>query len=181
MTRLKKWYRITAFLVKEDRFVSIFQDVTQEMEHINALEENEKKLKELADELDTIFNATQDAMFLARVENGEFRYIRNNAAHQRLAGYSIEDIKDKTPNQVLGKELGNIVKAGYRRCVEAKAPTTYEETLPFKAGTRTWLTTVTPVLRDNEVKYLVGSRQDITLQRKAEREGRTLQPSSVNV
>ena len=157
-------------LVKEDRFVSIFQDVTQEMEHINALEENEKKLKELADELDTIFNATQDAMFLARVENGEFRYIRNNAAHQRLAGYSIEDIKDKTPNQVLGKELGNIVKAGYRRCVEAKAPTTYEETLPFKAGTRTWLTTVTPVLRDNEVKYLVGSRQDITLQRKAEKE-----------
>ena len=42
LTRLKKWYRITAFLVKEDRFVSIFQDVTQEMEHINALEENEK-------------------------------------------------------------------------------------------------------------------------------------------
>ena len=25
-------------------------------------------------------------MFLVRVENGEFRYIRNNAAHQELTG-----------------------------------------------------------------------------------------------
>ncbi len=170
LDQLKRWYRITAYQVKEDHFVSIFQDVTLEMERIKALEENEEKLKELARELDTIFNTTQDAMFLARVENGEFHYIRNNAAHQRLAGYSVEDIKDKTPIQLLGKELGEIVKAGYQRCVDAKGPITYEETLPFKAGTRTWLTTVTPILKDGEVKYLVGSRKDITLQRKAERE-----------
>ena len=110
-------------------------------------------------------------MFLARIEDGEFRYIRNNAAHQRLAGYTVEDIKDKTPIQVLGKELGEIVKAGVSAgLLIPKAPTTSEETLPFKAGTRTWLTTVTPVLNNGEVKYLVGSRKDITLQRKAEKE-----------
>ncbi|NLX70185.1 MAG: PAS domain S-box protein [Clostridiales bacterium] len=169
-TLLKRWYKVTAFLVEEDRLISIFQDVTQEMDRIRALEENEVRLKELTGDLDTIFNATQDAMFLARIEDGEFRYIRNNAAHQRLAGYTVEDIKDKTPIQVLGKELGEIVKAGYQRAVDTKAPTTYEETLPFKAGTRTWLTTVTPVLKNGEVKYLVGSRKDITLQRKAEKE-----------
>ena len=75
-----------------------------------------------------------------------------------MAGYSIEDIKDKTPNQVLGKELGNIVKAGYRRCVEAKAPTTYEEHCRLKPAHEPADYSYT-CTEDNEVKYLVGSRQ----------------------
>ena len=120
-------------------------------------------------ELETVFNSTQDAMFLVRVENGEFRYIRNNAAHQELTGYSMEDIKDKTPFEAAGEEIGAIVKAGYQRCVWAKAPVTYEETLPFPAGERTWLTALTPVLENGKVKYLVGSRKDITLQKQAEK------------
>jgi len=72
LDQLKRWYRITAYQVKEDHFVSIFQDVTLEMERIKALEENEEKLKELARELDTIFNTTQDAMFLARWRMASF-------------------------------------------------------------------------------------------------------------
>ena len=52
----------------------------------------------------------------------------------------------------------------------AKAPVTYEETLPFPAGERTWLTALTPVLENGKVKYLVGSRKDITLQKQAEKE-----------
>ena len=48
-------------MVEEDRLISIFQDVTQEMDRIRALEENEVRLKEPTGDLDTIFNATRDA------------------------------------------------------------------------------------------------------------------------
>lgn len=121
-------------------------------------------------ELEIIFNSTQDAMFLVKVENSEFRYIRNNAAHQKLAGFSQEDIRDKTPVEAVGEEMGRILISGYKRCYDAKKPVIYEETLPFPAGTKTWLTSLTPVLENGTVKYLVGSRKDITLQKKAERE-----------
>lgn len=167
---LGRWYKITSFSPQKDHFVTIFQEVTLEMERIKTLEEQEQRIKELTTELETVFNGTQDAMFLVRVENGEFRYIRNNATHQELTGYSMEDIRDKTPLDAVGEEIGTMLKAGYQRCVEAKVPITYEETLPFPAGERTWLTALTPVLENGKVKYLVGSRKDITLQKKAEKE-----------
>lgn len=129
---LGRWYKITAFAPQKGHFITIFQEITSEMERIKTLEEGEQRIRELTTELETVFNSTQDVMFLVRVENGEFRYIRNNAAHQELTGYSMEDIKDKTPFEAAGEEIGAIVKAGYQRCVWAKAPVTYEETLPFR-------------------------------------------------
>jgi diguanylate cyclase (GGDEF)-like protein/PAS domain S-box-containing protein len=167
---LGRWYKVTSFSPQKEHFVTIFQEITLEMERIKTLEEQEQRIRELTTELETVFNGTQDAMFLVKVENGEFRYIRNNAVHQELTGYSMEDIKDKTPLEAAGAEIGTMVKAGYQRCVEAKVPITYEETLPFPAGERTWLTALTPVLENGKVKYLVGSRKDITLQKKAEKE-----------
>jgi PAS domain S-box-containing protein len=120
---------------------------------------------------DIIFNATQDAMFIIEVEeNGNFRYIANNAAHQRLAGFSIDDIKGKTPEEVLGEELGKIVSSGYKKAGEDGEPIEYEETLPFPAGIRTWQVRITPVIVDGKVRYLIGARKDITLQKKAEQE-----------
>ncbi|SHM89328.1 PAS domain S-box-containing protein/diguanylate cyclase (GGDEF) domain-containing protein [Caldanaerovirga acetigignens] len=120
---------------------------------------------------DVIFNATQDAMFIVEVDdNGTFRYLANNAAHQRLAGYSINDIQGKRPEEVLGEELGKIVASGYRKALEAGEPVEYEETLPFPAGVRTWQVRITPVFVNGKVRYLVGARKDITMQKKAERE-----------
>ncbi|HHY39842.1 MAG TPA: PAS domain S-box protein [Syntrophaceticus sp.] len=157
---LGRWYKISAFVPQKDCFVTYYQDITSEMEQI----------KDLTTQLETVFNCTQDAMFIVRVENGEFRYIKNNAAHQKLAGYTLEDLSGKTPIEAAGEEIGRILKSNYQRCVDLKAPITYEETLPFPAGTRTWLTTLTPVIENGLIKYLVGSRKDITVQRQAEKE-----------
>jgi len=157
---LGRWYKISAFVPQKDCFVTYYQDITSEIEQI----------KDLTTQLETVFNCTQDAMFIVRVENGEFRYIKNNAAHQKLAGYTLEDLSGKTPIEAAGEEIGRILKSNYQRCVDLKAPITYEETLPFPAGTRTWLTTLTPVIENGLIKYLVGSRKDITVQRQAEKE-----------
>ncbi|MDN5302947.1 MAG: diguanylate cyclase, partial [Thermoanaerobacteraceae bacterium] len=137
---------------------------------IKILEEQEQRIRELATELETVFNGTQDAMFLVRVENGEFRYIRNNAAHQKLTGFGLEKLQGKTPRELAGEEIGEKVEANYRRCLEARTAITYEETLKLPGGERVWMTSLSPVFENGKVKYLVGSSKDITLQKRAEEE-----------
>ncbi|MGB9975885.1 PAS domain S-box protein [Thermovenabulum sp.] len=167
---LNRYYKITALSPKKYHFVTFFQDITAEMEKIKQLEEQQKIISKLTIELDTIFNSTHDAIFLVKVENGEFRYIRNNKAHQELTGFSLDMIKDKTPVEVAGKELGKILESDYKRCLETGAAITYEETLKMPAGEKVWLTSLTPVFVNGSIKYIVGSRKDITLQKKAEKE-----------
>lgn len=128
------------------------------------------ELEELSRDLNIIFNSTQDAMFLVKVDGNEFRYLRNNISHQRLVGYSFKDIANKTPMELLGPKLGQTLQNSYQKCVDAKVPITYEETLTFPAGTRDWLVSLSPVLDQGEVRYIVGARKDITLQKKAEAE-----------
>ena len=118
---LGRWYKVTAFATDKEHFVTIFQDVTLDVEHTQSLEKQKQEIKELSRDLELIFQTTQDAMFLARVEGGEFRYVRNNIAHQRLIGYSPEDIANKTPIELLGPELGQALKKSYQRCVDTKA------------------------------------------------------------
>ncbi|HKM40047.1 MAG TPA: PAS domain S-box protein [bacterium] len=131
-------------------------------------------LEKLSHELDIIFNSTQDAMFLMKVAGNEFRYLRNNVAHQRLTGYSNENLAGKTPVQLLGPDVGRIMENHYRQCVQAKAPMTYEETMTFPAGTKDWLVSLSPMVEQGEVRYIVVSRKDITRRKKAEAENNKL-------
>jgi PAS domain-containing protein len=123
------WYKITAFSPQKGYFVTLFQKITEEIRQIKKLEDQKEKIEELSTELEMVFNGTQDAMFLVRVEDGEFRYMRNNAAHQKLTGFSLENIKDKTPVELDGKEISEAVNTNYQRCADSKKPMTYEETL----------------------------------------------------
>lgn len=127
-------------------------------------------LEELSRDLDIIFNSTQDAMFLIAVDKGEFRYLRNNRSHQQLTGYSTQDLRGKTPVELLGPELGLTMQKRYQRCVDAMAPVIYEERLTFPAGTKDWLVNLSPVIEQGRVRYIVAVRTDITLRKRAEAE-----------
>ncbi|MFZ5592557.1 MAG: PAS domain S-box protein, partial [Bacillota bacterium] len=141
-----------------------------EVEYIRILAEQKKEIERLTRELEIIFHSTQDAMFLVRVEDdGSFRYLRNNIAHQRATDFSQADLQGKTPGEVVGRELGAVLQANYQRCVDARVPITYEESLTLPAGQRCWLTSLTPVLENGKVQYLVGSRKDITEQKRQEK------------
>ncbi len=166
----RRWYKVTAFSWDKGYFVTYFQDVSEEMERIKILDKQQETIAELSLEMEKVFNGTNDAMFLVKVEDGQFRYLRNNKAHRELTGFTPDMIRDKTPIEVLGEELGKIVEANYRRCLESGETITYEETLPFPAGERVWYTTLTPVVENSTVKYIVGFRKDISLQKKAEKE-----------
>ena len=123
----------------------------------------ERELIRVSGEFEKVFNGTQDAMFLVRVtDSGEFRFIRNNTAHQEKTGLYPELIRDKTPQELLGADMGDSVAANYQRCVEKRGAVSYEETLTLPEGTRFWLTTLTPILEQGVVTHIVGSSADLT-------------------
>ena len=70
-----------------------------------------KKLEKLSRALEIIFNNTHDAMFLVKVEGDEFRFLRNNRTHQSLTGFAAETMAGKTPQELLGSELGGTIEA----------------------------------------------------------------------
>ena len=107
-------------------------------------------------------SGTGRGMFLVGYDGQDFHYIRNNLTHQQLTGYSAEAFVGTTPKQLLGETLGQQVEQNYRRCIDAQASTTYHETLTLPGGTRDWLTNLSPVWQQGKIRYLVGSRTDIT-------------------
>jgi PAS domain S-box-containing protein len=144
------------------------------MKHFEELKRQAKEIDELSADLEMIFNNTQEAMFLVSVEDGEFRYIRFNKTYERYAGIDLKQTKGKTPVEVLGKEVGELVLADYRRCVQKREKITYERTQMTAAGPKTWMTSLTPVITDGVVKYIIGSRMDITELKKTKDENERL-------
>ena len=136
---------------------------------ITDLKETEKEISRLTKEYEKVFNGTQDAMFLIKVlENGAFQYVRNNLAHQNKTGILLEQIMDKSPQELLGKEMGDRVSENYRKCVVAGKSITYEEELNLPGGDYIWLTTLTPIVEEDQVAYIVGSATDITERKRLE-------------
>lgn len=167
---LRKWYKVTALSTQKEYFITYFQDVTVEVENINALEEQKKEITTLSRDLETIFNSTHDAMFLVGVHNDELKYIRNNAAHQRMTGIASSEIAEKSPSELVGRQIGDIIYQNYMKCIDAGKSITYEEKLTLPSGERSWLTSLVPVIENGKATYIVGSSKDITLQKKAEEE-----------
>jgi PAS domain S-box-containing protein len=139
---------------------SIVRDIT-------ARKEAEEEKKRITTEYETVFKSTQECMFLVEVFNDEFRFIRNNLAHQKATGLLLENIRGKTPYELVDNDLADQIVANYQRCVNKKMAITYEETLALPAGERIWLTSLTPVLDDDEVVFIVGSSRDISEEKKA--------------
>ena len=53
---MKRWYKITAFAIDKEHFITVFQDVTKEVELENALGEKESRINDLTTEPDAVFN-----------------------------------------------------------------------------------------------------------------------------
>ena len=117
-------------------------------------------LRTAFDDLESIFNSTHDAMFLAEYQDGTFRYLKSNKVHRQLTG--LREIVGKTPEEVLGKEIGQNIQKSYQQCVDRGTEISFELTQDFGNGPRDWLTKLTPVWTNGKIRYIVGSRTDIT-------------------
>ncbi len=164
------WLTVSTFSPQKEYFVTIIQDITEERSMLNHLAEHKKELKSAYEEVEFIFNSTQDALFLAEYKDGEIYYIRINKAHQKLSGFDYGDVKGKTPTEVWGQEVGVRLRELYLKGIESKEGMTYEEYLDLPDGRRYFLTSLTSIHENESPKYLIGSRKDITDFKKLERE-----------
>ncbi len=163
------WIRCRGLAIRDEngkaiRMLGAHTDITD-------LKETEREILRLTKEYEKVFNGTQDAMFLIEVlENDKFRFIRNNLAHQNRTGILLEQIMNKSPQELLGKELGDFVEKNYQRCVDSRESITYEDELDLSGGDCIWLTTLTPIFEGERVSHIVGSATDITERKKLELE-----------
>ncbi len=163
------WYEITVYSDQEDYFAALFHNISEK-------KKTEELLAKKFNEYETVFEGTQSAMFLVEVVDSKtFRYIRSNRVQQQLTGLSQELLQGKTPQELLGPELGKQIARRYSQCLQTGLPITYEETLSLPGGAKTWHTTLTPFRSNkNRITHIIGSGEDITERRKAEEKIRYL-------
>ena len=139
----------------------------------------ERESRRLKEEYETVFETARDGIFLVDVVHEDddirFEFRRLNPAHEAISGMTTEEIRGKTPREVLGEEVGAKVAANYRRCVEAEEPIAYNEVLEMPARPVHWRTKLGPVMADGDVTQIVGIARDITERKEREEELRTLQ------
>lgn len=152
------FYKVTVTYPDPQNLVIIFDEVTDLVNELNTAKETNEKL---AKEIELFFESTQDGLFLVAYKDGNFRYIKNNAVHQRITGLR-DSLFGKTPVEVLGEKVGASLRKGYERCISSGEIVMYEETVEFPGGTRDWLVHLTPVKENGQITYLIGSRLDIT-------------------
>jgi PAS domain S-box-containing protein len=112
---------------------------------------------------DTIFEHTQDALFLVNVANDETFTIQTiNRAYEELTSLSRETLRNKTPRELLGDDQGAAVEARYQECVQKQAPIEYDEQLTIGGEMKYWHTRLTPIIEEDIVVQLVGATRDIT-------------------
>ena len=89
----------------------------------NLQSENER----LLEEYETIFNNVQSSIFLLDVnEENEVKFQRMNPREEELTGLKTEQVKGKTPGEVLGGKLGTKVEKNYKKCLRKREKIKYE-------------------------------------------------------
>ena len=150
---------------------SVGYDITKRRAAEEKMQRSEKRFRSLFDQYNMILETTQDAIFLVEVTSGGgFRFIRNNRTHQKETGFSDDLFAGKTPEELVGKELGATISSNYQRCVNKKETISYEETPALSGQARTYSTLLSPVLEKGKVKYIVGSSRDITENKRTEQQ-----------
>ena len=163
MTGERLWVRVTLKMVEEDGeqyLDGILEDVSDRRKRSRRLERAE-----------TIFEHTQDALFLIDVDDERTtRVQRVNRAYEELTGLSTANIQGKTPREILTNKQAAAVESRYQECIDRREPIEYDEELTFNGEIQHWHTRLAPVVEDGQVVQLVGATRDITDRRERERE-----------
>lgn len=153
---LERWYKVTAYATDTETFVTVFQDVSAEQTHLRELKRQKQEIQLLSRELELIFDNTQDAMLLLRVEKNRLQYVRSNLAHQRLTGSS----PDTMPEEAI---LADYWQAYQAICNGSSDGLTCEESCQLPDGIHHWYKRLIPVYdQEGTITHLVETRTDIT-------------------
>ncbi len=147
----------------------IIQLYASQLEAILVRKNVEAKLNNLTNQYATVFNGSQDLMYLVNVgSEGEFFFDMVNKKGEERFHLQNEAIKGKSIPDLFGKEFGSSLEVKYKQCTESRIPVIYEETYNFFGQARIGHTVLSPVIKDGKVVQIIGSTRDITEQKQAE-------------
>ncbi|PMB02603.1 histidine kinase [Fischerella thermalis CCMEE 5328] len=143
--------------------LSIARNITDRKRAEEALRESEQFLR-------SIYEGIAAGVCIVDVlEDGSFRYVGINPAHERMSGLLSAEVAGKTPEQVFSPEDARAVTTRYRACIIARERITYEERLVFKGKETWWITNLSPLQNeDGQIYRLIGSCFNITRRKKLE-------------
>ena len=149
--------------MEPEYLLCICEDITERQQAEAQLRENEQFLQ-------SIYEGAAVSIFVVDVlENGDFRYVGLNPAHERLTQLTNTRLKGKTPEQVLPADYAQAVRQNYLNCVAAKKTIGYEEVMQFQDDISHWLTQLTPICdRHGRIYRIVGTSINITERKLAE-------------
>jgi diguanylate cyclase (GGDEF)-like protein/PAS domain S-box-containing protein len=154
------WISCRSILIRDEngkphRILSLHTNITQ-------LKDVQNALKKVTHEYEMVFEGTQDVIFLIKVNEDSFTYVRANHALVQKTGISLEGIIGKSPISLLGPEAGMQLYIYYQRCVSLRDIVSFEFDFDLPHGKGVWFTTLTPIVLEGNVEYIVGSSMDIS-------------------
>ncbi|MBW4432555.1 MAG: PAS domain S-box protein [Pelatocladus maniniholoensis HA4357-MV3] len=145
------------------RYIGLTEDITERKRAEQALRESELFLR-------SIYEGTAAAIFIVDVqEDGGFRYVDINPAHEWMSGLFSSEMAGKTPEQVFPPEDAQVMSARFQACTTTGKRITYEERLVIRDKETWWINVLTPIYRENgQIYRLIGSCFNITRRKKLE-------------
>lgn len=155
---------------KLQRFVGLAEDITPRKQAANEAARIAAALTESEQFLRSIYEGIETAVFIVDVlDDGGFRYVGINPAHERMSGILSSEVALKTPEQILTPEMAEFVSQRYRACIAARETITYEERLEIKGRESWWITNLAPVFDSNNRIYrLIGTCFNISDRKRTE-------------
>jgi two-component system, cell cycle sensor histidine kinase and response regulator CckA len=138
-------------------FVSVIEDITEQIAAEEALRQNELWTKQ-------VFDNIPECIFVLDVTpEGRFKFVALNPAEEDAVGLSTRDVSGKFIEDVLPDEVSKKVIANYRRCLEAGSLISYQDELNLEVGRRYFHTNLIP-LRDaaGRIYRIAGCCTDLT-------------------
>lgn len=138
-------------------------DITARKQAEMALQESEQFLR-------SIYEGTAAAIFIVDVlEDGRFRYVDINPAHEWMSGLFSSEMAGKTPEQIFPPEDAQVINARFVACTTIGQRITYEERLEIRGKETWWINVLTPIYtEDGQIYRLIGSCFNITRRKKLE-------------
>ncbi len=123
-------------------------------------------------QLEIIFNASNDIIFLISVEPGpRYRFTSVNRAFLSATGMQKEIIEGRFVDEIIPEPSLWIALTNYRKAIADHHTVQWEETSDYPAGRKTGIVNITPVFDEQEqCTMLVGTVHDITDRKKMEEE-----------
>ncbi|MHA1800695.1 MAG: PAS domain-containing protein [Candidatus Heimdallarchaeaceae archaeon] len=151
-------------LKKEKAVVSIARDITERKKAEEELKDNEEKFRQ-------IFHKTNDAIFLAKLEEDEnsSHFIEVNDVACKWLGYSREELLNLTLTNILIHE-SEAQHRGILRNITRKGTHSYDSIVQTKAGEEHLAEMDSHIFELKDEKLVLTFARDITERKKAEEE-----------